>query len=58
MFWSLQHSDPYRALLFDRLHTNHLGLFKDHLWKQIAELVKAEGKPLLGKVDQQSVYTL
>ncbi|KAF9780021.1 hypothetical protein BJ322DRAFT_1165130 [Thelephora terrestris] len=53
IFWSLQNSDPHRALSFDRLHANHLGLFKDHLWQEAKRLVAAEGKPALGQVDRQ-----
>ena len=47
--------DPYRALSFDRLHANHLGLFKDHLWGTMKELVQAEGRTAVGQVDDQLV---
>jgi len=55
MFWKLWNSDPYRALSFDRLHTNHLGLFKDHLWDRAKQLIEAEGRLAVGSVDDQSV---
>ena len=48
VFWNLGNSDPYRALSFDRLHTNNLGMFGDHLWKTIKQIVKVEGRLALG----------
>ncbi|KAF9784401.1 hypothetical protein BJ322DRAFT_1194914 [Thelephora terrestris] len=53
IFWSLENSDPHRALSFDRLHANHLGLFKDHLWGEAKRLVEANGRQALGQVDNQ-----
>lgn len=58
MFWSLRNSDPYKALSFDRLHTNHLGLFKDHLWRETKQAVQEMGRSAVGKVEDQSVQTL
>ena len=53
MFWSLYDSDPYRALSFDRLHVNNLGVFKDHLWGRLKEMVQEMSRETQGKVDTQ-----
>ena len=53
MFWDLGNSDPYRALSFDRLHTNNLGMFRDHLWGSAKELVEARGRLVMGQVEDQ-----
>jgi len=55
VFWSLGNSDPYKALSFDRLHTNNLGMFGDHLWKVMKQIVKAMGRLALGIVEDQYV---
>ncbi|KAK0474499.1 hypothetical protein IW261DRAFT_1568476 [Armillaria novae-zelandiae] len=39
VFWSMDRSDPYRAVSWDRLHTYHLGLFK-HLLLRLLEHVE------------------
>ncbi|KAK0470789.1 hypothetical protein EDD18DRAFT_1315381 [Armillaria luteobubalina] len=39
VFWSIEHSDPYRAVSWDRLHAYHLGLFK-HLLLRLLEHVE------------------
>ena len=58
VFWDLGNSDPYRALSFDRLHSNNLGMFKDHLWMTAKQMVKAKGRLALGKVESQYVLTI
>jgi len=52
LFWSLRDSDPYKALSFDRLHTNHLGLFK-HLWDEVKRIAKEMGRSAQAQVDGQ-----
>jgi hypothetical protein len=52
MFWSFQNSDPYRALSFDRLHSNHLGLFK-HLWGEAKQMLEEMGRKAQSQVDDQ-----
>jgi hypothetical protein len=52
IFWKLWGSDPYRALSFDRLHTNHLGLFK-HLWEEAKRITKEMGRETQRVVDKQ-----
>lgn len=54
-FWNIGNMDPYKALSFDHLHANHLGLFKDHLWGTMKKLVQAEGRTAVGQVDDQLV---
>ncbi|KAK0492034.1 hypothetical protein EDD18DRAFT_1080209 [Armillaria luteobubalina] len=39
VFWSIEQSDPYRAVSWDRLHAYHLGLFK-HLLLRLLEHVE------------------
>ena len=51
VFWGLKHSDPYRALSFDRLHAFHLGLFKGHIWGALKEEITAAGRLVIKKVD-------
>ena len=51
VFWGLKHSDPYRALSFDRLHAFHLGLFKGHIWEALKQEIKAAGRAVIKKVD-------
>ncbi|KAJ7471600.1 hypothetical protein B0H11DRAFT_2158977 [Mycena galericulata] len=35
VFWNVAHSDPHRAISFDRLHSHHSGLWGDHLFAQL-----------------------
>ncbi|EMD40065.1 hypothetical protein CERSUDRAFT_46326 [Gelatoporia subvermispora B] len=35
IFWRIPHLNIYAALSFDRLHTNHLGIWKAHLWAEL-----------------------
>ena len=58
VFWALGNSDPYKALSFDRLHTNNLGMFKDHLWMTAKKIVGELGRSALGKVESQYVQTM
>ncbi|KAH9013071.1 hypothetical protein EDB85DRAFT_2158478 [Lactarius pseudohatsudake] len=40
VFWLVKNSDPYRALSFDRLHSNNSGLFGYHLWGEFKALAQ------------------
>ncbi|TFK46324.1 hypothetical protein OE88DRAFT_1715060 [Heliocybe sulcata] len=53
VFWHINHSDPYEALAFDRLHANHHGLFGHHLFKEFQEYVAILGKSVAGRLDKQ-----
>lgn len=50
-FYQMTYSDPYDALSFDRLHTNHGGLFGDHLWPQIKKSIESLGRQAATQVD-------
>ncbi|KAI9428775.1 hypothetical protein H4582DRAFT_2091022 [Lactarius indigo] len=52
VFWLVNNSDPYRALSFDRLHSNNTGLFGHHLWREFKALAQTWGGAA-SKVDQQ-----
>lgn len=56
IFWRFAHSDPYLALSFDRLHTNHLGLFGHHLWKEVQLRITVREEK--SKADKRSVLIL
>ncbi|TFK17382.1 hypothetical protein FA15DRAFT_661485 [Coprinopsis marcescibilis] len=51
VFWDFQLSDVYSALTWDHLHAYHIGLFRDHLMKEISHVVEttfgAEGQTQL-----------
>ncbi len=53
MFWLVNNSDPYRALSFDRLHSNNSGMFGYHFWERFKTLVNQIGRGAAAKVDQQ-----
>ncbi|KAF9490004.1 hypothetical protein BDN71DRAFT_1525388 [Pleurotus eryngii] len=53
VFWTLNLSDPYKAVSFDTLHTFDNGLFEDHLYVQLLEHIKALGRPAIVKLDTQ-----
>ncbi|KAF9470163.1 hypothetical protein BDN70DRAFT_821696, partial [Pholiota conissans] len=55
VFWSLEGTDVYSAISFDRLHAYHGGLFSDHLWGQFKDAVSALKKPKVAakKIDLQ-----
>ncbi|KAH9961701.1 hypothetical protein BGW80DRAFT_1181151, partial [Lactifluus volemus] len=53
VFWSLQNSDPHRALSFDRLHSNNSGLFGHHLWEQFKALISGYGRREAAQIDAQ-----
>ena len=48
----MHHGDVFRALSFDRLHTNHEGNWDDHLWGQFKRLVEVEGRSACVTVDE------
>ncbi|KAK0475317.1 hypothetical protein EDD18DRAFT_1116093 [Armillaria luteobubalina] len=43
VFWSMEHSDPYRAVSWDRLHAYHLGLFKCLLLRLLEYVENIQG---------------
>ncbi|KAH9038489.1 hypothetical protein EDB85DRAFT_2287447 [Lactarius pseudohatsudake] len=53
IFWQLQHTDPHRALSFDRLHSNNTGVFGYHLWEVFKEHVEGYGRQVVAQVDDQ-----
>ncbi|EIW80471.1 hypothetical protein CONPUDRAFT_90680 [Coniophora puteana RWD-64-598 SS2] len=56
VFWDIQYSDPHDALLFDRLHFNHGGLFSRHLLPELQKIIKHVSSKLegtMGKFDEQ-----
>ncbi|KAH9039002.1 hypothetical protein EDB85DRAFT_1860186 [Lactarius pseudohatsudake] len=53
VFWQLQHTDPHRALSFDRLHSNNTGVFGYHLWEVFKEHVEGYGRQAVAQVDDQ-----
>jgi hypothetical protein len=55
-FWAVANSDPYAALSWDRLHAYHGGLFSDHLWSEVLEILGVLGKNMAQLVDNQYVF--
>ncbi|KAH8985616.1 hypothetical protein EDB86DRAFT_3049177 [Lactarius hatsudake] len=55
VFWHVDNSDPYRALSFDRLHSNNNGVFGHHLWKRFKGLFgdTQEGRAAATKFERQ-----
>ncbi|KAF9537471.1 hypothetical protein CPC08DRAFT_651734 [Agrocybe pediades] len=54
IFWDMRYTDVYSALSWDRLHAYHGGLFKDHLWKELKEVInETGGKPSAKIVETQ-----
>ena len=53
VFWLLKNLDPHHALSFDRLHSNHSGLFGYHLWDLFKAVVNQIGCDVATKVDLQ-----
>lgn len=41
-FWSLQYTDVYSAISWDRLHAYHGGLFAGHLWSVFKDIVTVD----------------
>ncbi|KAL1739937.1 hypothetical protein HDZ31DRAFT_68438 [Schizophyllum fasciatum] len=37
--WDMAHSDPYRALTYDTLHSDDLGKWGAHLWELLLEVI-------------------
>lgn len=54
-FWDIEHSDPTDALAFDRLHSNHGGVFSDHLFEELQRIATDVGREAIGIVDAQYV---
>ncbi|KAL7278666.1 hypothetical protein ACG7TL_007667 [Trametes sanguinea] len=52
-FLELGHSDPYKALSFDRLHAFHSGLFGHHLWVEFKKHVENISNDAVKLVDVQ-----
>ncbi|KAH9172732.1 hypothetical protein EDB89DRAFT_2114096 [Lactarius sanguifluus] len=53
VFWTLSHTDPHRALSFDRLHSNNSGVFGYHLWGAFKALIGRYSREEEAKVDAQ-----
>ncbi|KAH9066101.1 hypothetical protein EDB83DRAFT_2506347 [Lactarius deliciosus] len=53
VFWTLLHTDPHRALSFDRLHSNNSGVFGYHLWGAFKALIGRYSREEEAKVDAQ-----
>lgn len=47
--------DVFRALSFDRLHTNHEGLGGKHLWSELQKLINEIGRDAASKIDERFV---
>ena len=52
-FYKLNHTDPHKAVSFDKLHGYDSGLFGDHLWPETTRIIKNIGRPAINTVDQQ-----
>ncbi|KAI0658337.1 hypothetical protein C8Q70DRAFT_917521 [Cubamyces menziesii] len=52
-FLELGHSDPYKALSFDRLHASHSGLFGHHYWVQFKKHVVEVSNDAVKLIDAQ-----
>ncbi|OSD02004.1 hypothetical protein PYCCODRAFT_1368332, partial [Trametes coccinea BRFM310] len=50
-FLELGHSDPYKALSFDRLHAFHSGLFGHHLWVEFKKHVEGISNDAVKLID-------
>ncbi|KAJ7500378.1 hypothetical protein B0H11DRAFT_2155479 [Mycena galericulata] len=53
VFWNVAHSDPHKAISFDRLHSHHSGLWGDHLFGQLKLHVDKLTGRQSAKLDQQ-----
>ena len=53
MFFRIKHSDPYRAVSWDKLHAYAIGLFGDHLWEDILKLVDLLDREDIAAIDKQ-----
>ena len=42
----------YRAVSFDKLHANDLGLFGKHLWEQFLLAVDNATRDIRGRIDE------
>lgn len=42
MFFRINNSDPFKAVSWDRLHAYGIGLFGDHIWEEITNLIKED----------------
>ncbi|THU84437.1 hypothetical protein K435DRAFT_870260 [Dendrothele bispora CBS 962.96] len=49
-FWSLPHSDPYKAISYDTLHKDDLGKFGKHIYPVLVRVIEEAG--LTGKLNQ------
>ncbi|KAF8895008.1 hypothetical protein CPB84DRAFT_1816018 [Gymnopilus junonius] len=44
VFWDMAHCDPYKATSWDGLHAHDSGLFGDHIWAEVKQILTALGK--------------
>ena len=53
MFFKIKNSDPFKAVSWDRLHAYSIGLFGDHIWEEMATLIKGLDRESFRDVDEQ-----
>ncbi|EPS96046.1 hypothetical protein FOMPIDRAFT_1131204 [Fomitopsis schrenkii] len=53
VFFRINNSDPFKAVSWDRLHAYGIGLFGDHIWEEITNLIK-EDHDDFREVDKQA----
>ncbi|KZS99987.1 uncharacterized protein LAESUDRAFT_718389 [Laetiporus sulphureus 93-53] len=56
VFWNIANTDVHQALSFDRLHAYHLGLFGDHLFAEVLQMLGGLGRNAASQADQQYEY--
>jgi hypothetical protein len=54
---SVMHSDPHRALAYDRMHNDSHGLGGKHLWHVTISYLKATGRSSTKELDLRWVYS-
>ena len=52
-FWKLNHSDPFKALSWDDLHSHGAGLFADHIRPEIEGHLERLGRNVQVQVNNQ-----
>ncbi|KAF8887442.1 hypothetical protein CPB84DRAFT_1816617 [Gymnopilus junonius] len=53
VFWDMAHCDPYKATSWDGLHAHDSGLFGDHIWAEVKQILTALGKKESKQLDNQ-----
>jgi hypothetical protein len=52
VFFDITNSDPFRALLVDRMHSGSHGLGGKHIWLEIQGYIEACGRGSMREVDK------